>query len=88
MSKVIFKKSQVEVEWTDEEASILELAEANDLDLDYGCRMEIVQHANTALYRVRSSTRWGILVNLIPTMLSCVVVFRQGGMMSSLRHRA
>lgn len=39
MSKIIFKKSQVEVEWTDEEASILELAEANDLDLDYGCRM-------------------------------------------------
>ncbi len=39
MSKVIFKKANLECEWTGSEESILELAEANDLDLDYGCRM-------------------------------------------------
>lgn len=39
MSKVIFKKSDLECEWTGAEESILELAEANDLDLDFGCRM-------------------------------------------------
>lgn len=39
MSKVTFKKSGVEAEWTGAEESFLELAEANDLDLDYGCRM-------------------------------------------------
>ncbi len=39
MAKVIFKKSNLECEWTGEHESILELAEANDLDLDYGCRM-------------------------------------------------
>ncbi len=39
MAKIIFKKSGVEAEWTGTEESILELAEANDLDLDYGCRM-------------------------------------------------
>lgn len=39
MPKVIFKKSNVELDWDGSEESILELAEANDLDLDYGCRM-------------------------------------------------
>lgn len=39
MAKIIFQKSGVEAEWTGSEESILELAEANDLDLDYGCRM-------------------------------------------------
>ncbi len=39
MAKVIFKKSGVEADWTGDEENILELAEANDLDLDFGCRM-------------------------------------------------
>jgi ferredoxin len=39
MAKVIFRKSGVEVNWTGSEESILELAEANGLDLDFGCRM-------------------------------------------------
>lgn len=39
MPKVIFQKSNLKCEWTGDEESILELAEANDLDLDYGCRM-------------------------------------------------
>lgn len=39
MSKVIFQKSNLECEWTEQAESLLELAEANDLDLDYGCRM-------------------------------------------------
>ena len=39
MPKVIFQKSELSLEWTGAEESILELAEANDLDLDYGCRM-------------------------------------------------
>ncbi|MFP4156807.1 MAG: 2Fe-2S iron-sulfur cluster-binding protein [Opitutales bacterium] len=39
MGKVIFKKSDVTCEWTGEEESLLELGEANDLDLDFGCRM-------------------------------------------------
>ncbi len=39
MPKVIFKQSAVEAEWTGDEESILELAEANDLELEYGCRM-------------------------------------------------
>ncbi|MEO0508512.1 MAG: 2Fe-2S iron-sulfur cluster-binding protein [Verrucomicrobiota bacterium] len=39
MSKILFQKSGVEVDWDGSEDSILELAEANDLDLDYGCRM-------------------------------------------------
>ncbi|MGB0409871.1 MAG: 2Fe-2S iron-sulfur cluster-binding protein [Opitutales bacterium] len=39
MPKILFQKSGVECDWTGCEESILELAEANDLDLDYGCRM-------------------------------------------------
>ena len=39
MLKIIFQKSEVSAKWTGENESILELAEANDLDLDYGCRM-------------------------------------------------
>lgn len=39
MPKVIFEKSGVEAEWTDEHDSLLELAEAEGLDLDYGCRI-------------------------------------------------
>ena len=40
MSKIIFKKSGVELDWDGSE-SVLEFAEVNDLDLDldYGCRM-------------------------------------------------
>ena len=39
MSKINFQKSGVELDWDGTEESILESAEANDLDLDYGCRM-------------------------------------------------
>ena len=39
MVKIIFQKSGVELNWTGDEESILEFAESNDLDLDYGCRM-------------------------------------------------
>jgi len=39
MSKIIFHKSHLECEWDGSHESILELAEANDLTLDYGCRM-------------------------------------------------
>lgn len=39
MAKIIFKSSGVEFEWTGDEESILEAAESNGLDLDYGCRM-------------------------------------------------
>ena len=39
MPKIIFQKSGAEVEWTGDEENILECAEENDLDLDYGCRM-------------------------------------------------
>ena len=39
MSKITFQKSDLILDWTGSEESILELAEANDLDLDYGCRM-------------------------------------------------
>lgn len=39
MSKIKFKKSKVTLNWTDDDSSILECAEANALDLDYGCRM-------------------------------------------------
>jgi ferredoxin len=39
MSKVTFKKSAIESEWTGQQESILELGEANGLDLNFGCRM-------------------------------------------------
>ncbi|PDH27761.1 MAG: hypothetical protein CNE95_07715 [Puniceicoccaceae bacterium MED-G30] len=39
MSKVTFQKSNVVLEWTGNEESLLEVAEANDMDLDFGCRM-------------------------------------------------
>lgn len=39
MPKIIFQKTGVEAEWTGDDESILECAESNDLDLDYGCRM-------------------------------------------------
>lgn len=39
MSKVTFQKSGLSVDWSDEYGSLLELAEANGLDLDFGCRM-------------------------------------------------
>jgi ferredoxin len=39
MAKIIFQQSDMSFEWTGDEESILELAEANDLDLDFGCRM-------------------------------------------------
>ena len=39
MVKIIFQKSGVVLNWTGDEESILEFAESNDLDLDYGCRM-------------------------------------------------
>jgi len=39
MPKIIFQKSALTLNWLGDEDSILELAEANDLDLDYGCRM-------------------------------------------------
>lgn len=39
MSKVTFRKSGVTVEWSDEFSSLLELGEANEVDLDFGCRM-------------------------------------------------
>jgi ferredoxin len=39
MAKIKFQKSGVEFEWTGDEESLLEAAEAQDLDLDYGCRM-------------------------------------------------
>ena len=39
MAKINFKKSSVELHWDGTHDSILELAEANDLDLEYGCRM-------------------------------------------------
>jgi len=39
MSKINFQKSGVELDWDGTEESILEIAEANDLDLNYGCRM-------------------------------------------------
>lgn len=39
MPKVVFQKSGLELEWTGDEDSILEFAEANGLELDFGCRM-------------------------------------------------
>lgn len=39
MSKIIFQKSDVAFDWAGDDTSILEFAEANNLDLDYGCRM-------------------------------------------------
>ena len=39
MSKVTFQKSGKTFEWTGANESILELAEANGIDLDFGCRM-------------------------------------------------
>lgn len=39
MPKVIFKKSGVEVEWDGSHESLLELAEDQGIDLDFGCRM-------------------------------------------------
>jgi ferredoxin len=39
MANIIFQKSGVTAPWTGDEESILELAEANDLDLEFGCRM-------------------------------------------------
>jgi ferredoxin len=38
MSKVTFKISGVEAEWTGEQGSLLELAEAKGMDLNFGCR--------------------------------------------------
>lgn len=39
MSKINFQKSGFTKDWDGSEDSILEFAEANGLDLDYGCRM-------------------------------------------------
>ena len=39
MSKVTYKKSDVTTDWSDEYISLLDLAEANDIDLPFGCRM-------------------------------------------------
>ncbi len=39
MPTVTFKVSNVTAEWTGEHDSILELAEAEGLTLDFGCRM-------------------------------------------------
>ena len=38
MAKVTYQKSGVEAEWSEDAESLLELAEANGLDLDFGCR--------------------------------------------------
>lgn len=39
MANVTFQESGLTLAWTGEHESILELAESNGLDLDYGCRM-------------------------------------------------
>jgi ferredoxin len=36
---VTFRKSNLQAEWTGDHDNILELAEANALDLPFGCRM-------------------------------------------------
>lgn len=38
MPKILFQKSNLHLDWDGSFESILELAEENDLDLDYGCR--------------------------------------------------
>lgn len=38
MSKVTFKKSGVSADWTVSDTNLLELGEANGLDLPFGCR--------------------------------------------------
>lgn len=39
MAQVTFQQSGKTIQWTGDHDNILELAEANELDLDYGCRM-------------------------------------------------
>lgn len=39
MANVTFQQSGLTVAWSDDHESILELAEANGLDLDFGCRV-------------------------------------------------
>ena len=39
MARIIFQRSNAELDWDDAESNILESAEAHGLDLDYGCRM-------------------------------------------------
>lgn len=39
MSKITFQKSGAALDWDGTEDSLLEAAEANGLDLDFGCRM-------------------------------------------------
>lgn len=38
MANVTFQQSNLSIEWTGEHDSLLELAEANGLSLDFGCR--------------------------------------------------
>lgn len=39
MSKITFQKSNVVVDWSANDENFLELGEANDIDLEFGCRM-------------------------------------------------
>lgn len=39
MNRVTFKQSGLTVDWAAEHSSLLELGEANGLDLPFGCRM-------------------------------------------------